>query len=217
MKIKWNGHASFTITSDNGTVIVTDPYNSSDYGDELTYDIVRDRADGVLISHEHHDHNFVQGLSGSPKVLRGSGEINAITVTGVKTFHDDAGGAKRGTNTVFRFAVDGITICFLGDLGHILSQEQMTAIGPVDILLVPAGGTYTLNADMAARLVNAINPKVAIPMHFQTKKCKFPIDGVDIFLSRMKNIKRQAESEIRVSFNELPEKAPEVWVMDYAC
>lgn len=217
MKIKWNGHASFTITSDNGTVIVTDPYNPDSYEDELTYDLVRDRADGALVSHEHLDHSYAEGLSGEPEVLKGPGEIKGIAVTGINTFHDDSGGSKRGKNMVFRFTVDGITICFLGDLGHLLSQEQIRSIGPVDILLVPVGGTYTLDADMALQVVNAVRPKVAVPMHFQTEKCHFPISGVDAFLAGVKDTKILGRSEIELSSDSLPEKGTEVWVLDHAC
>jgi L-ascorbate metabolism protein UlaG (beta-lactamase superfamily) len=217
MKIKWNGHASFTVTSENGTVIVTDPYNSESYGDELSYEIVRDRADGVLVSHEHPDHCYIEGLSGSPRVFKGSGEIKGIIVTGIRTFHDKSGGSERGNNMAFRFTVDGITICFLGDLGHILSQEQLRETGHVDILLIPVGGTYTLDTDMAAEIVAAVRPKMVIPMHFKTKKCSFPITGVEIFLSRMANVKRPGKSEIEVSSDKLPAKGPEVWVLDHAC
>jgi len=217
MKIKWNGHASFTITSDNGTVIVTDPYNSDKYGDELSYDIVRDRADGALVSHEHSDHSYVKGLSGSPKVLRGSGEINGIAVAGVKTFHDESGGSKRGNNMAFRFTVDGITLCFLGDLGHLLSQDQMKAIGPVDILLIPVGGTYTVDAGRAADLIKAMSPRLAIPMHYKTKKCNLNIAGVDPFLSMMSNVKMLGKSEVEISSDKFPAEGTEVWVLDHAC
>jgi L-ascorbate metabolism protein UlaG (beta-lactamase superfamily) len=217
MKIKWNGHASFTITADNGTVIVTDPYNSGKYGDEFTYNIVRDRADGVLVSHEHADHSYVKGLTGSPKVLTDSGDICGIVVTGFKTFHDEAGGKKRGPNMSFRFSVDGVTMCFLGDLGHILSPDQIKAIGSVDLLFIPVGGTYTIDGHRAATLVKMMNPRVAIPMHFKTKKCNFPITGVDEFLSGMDNFKKLQRSEIDLSIERLPEKGPEVWVLDHAC
>ncbi len=217
MKIKWNGHASFTITSDNGTVIVTDPYDSDNYGDELAYEPVRDRADCALVSHGHSDHSYVESLSGSPKVLKGSGEIKGISITGIKTFHDDSGGSKRGDNMVFRFTVDGITICFLGDLGHIPSKDQIDAMGAVDILLVPVGGTYTLDPDMAAQLISIVKPGVAIPMHFRTKKCAFPIKGVEDFLSRMKDLKRLGRSEIELSPGSIPEKGTQVWVLDHAC
>jgi len=217
MKIKWNGHASFTITSHNGTVIVTDPYNSDKYDDELTYDIVRDRADGALVSHEHSDHNYVEGLSGSPKVLKNSGEIKGIAVTGVRTFHDESGGSKRGTNMVFRFTVDGINLCFMGDLGHLLSQDQIKTIGPVDILLIPVGGAYTLDAGRAADLIKTMNPRVAIPMHYKTKKCNLHIAGIDAFLSMMANVKKPGKSEIEVSPDKFPAEGTEVWVLDHAC
>jgi L-ascorbate metabolism protein UlaG (beta-lactamase superfamily) len=117
----------------------------------------------------------------------------------------------------FRFTVDGITLCFLGDLGHILSKDQIKAIGSVDILLVPVGGTYTLDADMAAQLIHLVKPKVAIPMHFRTKKCLFPITGVDVFLTRVKDVKKLGRSEIELSSGMLPGMGTQVWVLDYAC
>ena len=217
MRIKWNGHASFTIASDNGTVIVTDPYDPGSYGDEFTYEVVRERADGVLVSHGHPDHNYASGLPGSPVVLKDSGLIKGITITGIRTFHDESGGSKRGNNMVFRFTVDNITLCFLGDLGHILSQEQIEMICPVDILFIPVGGTYTIDGDMAARVIDQVRPKAAIPMHFRTKKCCFPITGVDDFLSKMKEIKRLGKSDIYIPSDKLPYEGTEVWVLDHAC
>jgi L-ascorbate metabolism protein UlaG (beta-lactamase superfamily) len=217
MKIKWNGHASFTITSNKGTVIVTDPYNSGKYADEFTYDIVRDRADGALVSHEHTDHSYVEGLSGSPKVLKGPGRIGDIEVKTINTYHDESGGSKRGINRVFFFAVDAINICFLGDLGHMLSQEQIKALGHVDVLLVPVGGYYTIDSRQASELIDKIKPKVAIPMHFKTKKCGFPIAGVDVFLALVKNEKKADKSEVEIPSGGLPETGTEIWVMNYAC
>ncbi|MBW1931211.1 MAG: MBL fold metallo-hydrolase [Deltaproteobacteria bacterium] len=170
MKIKWNGHASFTITSDKGIVIVTDPYDPSGYGGILKYDPVTDRADGVLISHDHADHNYADSLSGSPEVLKGSGEIKGIQVKAIQTYHDESGGS-----------------------------ERIKAIGPVDILLVPVGGTYTLDADGAVRVVNSLRPKVAIPMHFKTEKCDLPIAGVEGFLEKMDKVKELGVSEIEIS------------------
>ena len=217
MKIKWNGHASFTITSDKGIVIVTDPYDPSGYGGVLKYDPVTDRADGALISHDHADHNYVDSLNGSPEVLKGSGEIKGIQVKAIQTYHDESGGSERGPNTVFAFTVDKVNICFLGDLGHELTAEQIEAIGPVDILLVPVGGTYTLDADGAARVVNSLRPKVAIPMHFKTEKCDLPIAGVEGFLEKMDKVKELGVSEIEISSGSLPGKGPEVWVLNHAC
>ncbi|MDP2645712.1 MAG: MBL fold metallo-hydrolase [Desulfobacterales bacterium] len=217
MKIKWNGHASFTITADDGTVIVTDPYDPAGFGGVLKYDMVRDRADGALISHDHADHNYVQGLSGSPEVLRGSGRVKDIQVKGLATYHDESDGSERGANTVFVFTVDRIRFCFVGDLGHRLSAEQIRTIAPVDVSLVPVGGTYTLNAEGAVKLVQDVAARVVIPMHFKTGKCNLPISAVDGFLAKMPCVKNLGKSEIELTPDKLPAVGPEVWVMDHAC
>jgi len=217
MKIKWNGHASFTITASDGTVIVTDPYDPSGYGGVLTYDQVKDKADGVLVSHDHADHNYVKGLPGSPEVIKGSGRVKDIKVKGIPTYHDESGGSERGENTIFVFAVDGMNICFAGDLGHPLSNEQIKAIGPLDLLLIPVGGTYTVDADGAAKIAEALNPKLIIPMHFKTDKCALPISEVDGFLEKMPKVNQLKQSEIELSQDKLPDAGTEVWVLNHAC
>ena len=217
MKIKWNGHASFTITASDGTVIVTDPYDPSGYGGVLMYDQVKDKADGVLVSHDHADHNYVKGLPGSPEVIKGSGRVKDIKVKGIPTYHDESGGSERGENTVFVFAVDGMNICFAGDLGHPLSDEQIKAIGPLDLLLIPVGGTYTVDADGAAKIAEDLNPKLIIPMHFKTDKCTLPISGVDGFLEKMPKANQFQQSEIELSQDKLPAAGTEVWVLNHAC
>ncbi len=217
MKIKWNGHASFTITASDGTVIVTDPYDPAGYGGVLTYDQVKDKADGVLVSHDHDDHNYVKGLPGSPQVIKGSGRVRNIQIRGIPTHHDESGGSERGNNVIFAFAVDGINICFVGDLGHQLSAEQANAVGPVDLLLIPVGGTFTVDADGAVKVVEALRPKLTIPMHFKTDKCDLPIAGVDGFLAKMTNVKQLQKSEIKLALDDVPATGHEVWVMNYAC
>jgi L-ascorbate metabolism protein UlaG (beta-lactamase superfamily) len=217
MKIKWNGHASFTITADDGTVIVTDPYDPGGYGGVLTYDMVTDKADAVLVSHDHADHNYVKGLPGSPQVIKGSGQVKDIRVKGIEMYHDKSGGSERGPNTVFVLTVDGIHICFVGDLGHSLSQEQLQAVGPVDLLLIPVGGTFTLDARGAAEVAETIGPKIVIPMHFKTEKCTLPITSVDEFIAEMKNVKKLNASEADISQKTLPTSGLEVWVLNYAC
>ncbi|RJQ71444.1 MAG: MBL fold metallo-hydrolase [Desulfobacteraceae bacterium] len=217
MKIKWNGHASFTITAADGTVIITDPYDPAAYGGVLKYDPVSDKADAVLVSHEHGDHNYVEGLPGSPAVLRGSGQIGNIQVTGVDAFHDETGGTQRGRNVIFAFTVDGIRICFVGDLGHQLSAEQVKSIGTVDLLLTPVGGTFTVDAQGALQLAGAIKPRVVIPMHFKTRKCNLPIAGPEDFLARMGSVKRLGKSEIEVLQATLPSGDTEAWLLEHAC
>lgn len=217
MKIKWNGHASFTITASDGTVIVTDPYDPTGYGGVLMYEQVKDKADGVLVSHDHADHNYVKGIPGSPEVIKGPGRVKDIKVKGIPTYHDESGGSQRGENIVFVFAVDGMNICFAGDLGHLLSNEQIDAIGPLDLLLIPVGGTYTVDADGAAKIAEALNPRLIIPMHYKTDKCDLPISAVDNFLDKMEKVSRLRKSEIELSRDQLPAAGPEVWVLEHAC
>ncbi len=217
MKIKWNGHASFTITAADGTVIVTDPYNPAAYKGVLTYDQVSDRASAALVSHEHGDHNYVEGLPGTPVVLRGTGRIGNIQVAAIDAYHDESKGAKRGANRIFAFSADEIRICFVGDLGHQLSDTQIASLGPVDILMTPVGGTYTLDADGAKKLTEAIKPKVVIPMHYKTGKCNLPITGPEGFLDRMEVVKKLGKSEIELTKNNLPTDRTEAWVLEHAC
>lgn len=217
MKIKWNGHASFTITSDDGTVLVTDPYDPNGYDGALQYEAVNERADGALISHDHADHNYVEGLSGSPQIVKGSDNVKGIEITGIETFHDESGGSERGKNVVFIINIDGMKICFSGDLGHQLSDEQVDKAGNIDILLVPVGGFFTLDADGASKLVETLKPKIVIPMHYKTSKCGFPISDAEAFLSLMNNVKKLDKSEIEITTDKLPQAGPETWVLNHAC
>jgi L-ascorbate metabolism protein UlaG (beta-lactamase superfamily) len=217
MKIKWNGHASFTMTAADGTMIVTDPYDPGGYGGILKYDPVTDAADGVLVSHDHADHNYVDGIPGSPHVLKGSGQIKDVAVKGIDMYHDESGGSERGTNTVFVFELDGVKVCFLGDLGHQLSSEQLQAIDAIDLLLIPIGGTFTVDAAGAVGVIEAIGPKLVIPMHYKTEKCDLPIGSVDDFLAKMTNVQNIGKSEVDVSPADLPETGMAVWVLDHAC
>ena len=134
MKVKWLGHASFLITSDNGTMIITDPYKS---GGDLRYGEVKGPADIVTVSHEHRDHNYTVTVEGNPQILRGakSVEVKGIKFVGVATAHDEKQGKERGLNTVFRFEVDGVHVCHLGDLGHKLSEKNVAEIGKVDVVV----------------------------------------------------------------------------------
>ncbi len=201
MRIKYLGHASFMITSDAGTRIITDPYKP---GGDLTYGEIRESADIVTVSHDHFDHNNVAAVRGNPEVVRGSAKIKGIEFKGIPSYHDDAGGKKRGANTIFCFEVDGVTVCHLGDLGHQLSDKQVAGLGKVDILLIPVGGYFTIDAKIATEVCNQIKPKVIIPMHWNYKWSLSEIASVDEFLRGKKDVSRLDTSEVEFKQGELP-------------
>jgi len=201
MKIKWLGHACFVITSDTGIKIITDPYVTGDY---LSYGEIEESADIVTVSHNHGDHNNVSAVQGNPIIVRGTAELKGIKFKGIACYHDDARGKSRGDNTILCFEVDGIRVCHLGDLGHQLSAQQLAELGKVDILLIPVGGFFTIDAKVASQVCNQLAPNVVIPMHYKTNKCEFPIAGVDEFLRGKKDVSRLDASEAEFKQGELP-------------
>lgn len=200
MKIKWLGHAAFLITSDTGTKIITDPYARRD---DLSYGPIKESADIVTVSHDHSDHNNAASVQGNPRVIRGTAEVKGIKFKGIPTHHDESGGNRRGNNTIFCFEVDGVKVCHLGDLGHELSDRQVAESGRVDVLLLPVGGYYTIDARVASKISDQLKPKVIIPMHFKTSKCAFPISGVDEFIKGKKDVSRPDASEVELKPEEL--------------
>ena len=203
MKIKWLGHASFLITSDTGTKIITDPYAT---GGGIKYGEITEAADIVTTSHDHSDHNNVAAIGGKPEIVRrvGTTTVRGLEFEGIPSYHDEAGGRQRGNNTIFCFGVDGLRVCHLGDLGHQLSDKQVAELGSVDILLIPVGGYYTIDAKVATQVCNQLKPKVIIPMHFKTDKCGFPIAGVGEFLKGKDNVNSLDTSEVEFKQGELP-------------
>jgi len=204
MKIKWLGHASFLITSDSGTKIITDPYEQI-LG--MKYGEINESADIVTISHEHGDHNNPSAVKGNPQVLNESPavDVKGIAFRGIDTYHDDSGGSERGSNIIFCFGVDGVTVCHLGDLGHMLSEDQVSAIGKVDVLMIPVGGNFTIGAGQADEVIAMLKPSVVIPMHFRNDRCpEFPVAGVDDFVKGKTNVISADGSEIEYSKDTLP-------------
>lgn len=202
MEIDWFGHACFRLRGKEATVII-DPYSK-----EIGLHFPRPRADIVTVSHDHRGHNFAQGVKGEPKVLRGPGEyeIKNIFVTGVATAHDKKGGKDRGANTVFVFDLDGLTVCHLGDLGHIPTQPQTEALGNVNILLVPVGGISTIGASDAAEIISALEPQIVIPMHYAHPDLQFKLDAPTKFFKEMGIKPPKAVDSFKVTKDSLPDE-----------
>ena len=178
MLITYHGHSTFKLKGKKGSV-VTDPF-----GDSVGFSMPRLSADIVTVSHDHPDHNAVEKISASsrrrtPFVISRPGEyeLGGISVFGTSAWHDDAQGAERGANYIFTALVDGVRICHLGDLGHELTVEQLEAIGSVDVLLVPVGGVFSADPTLAIKAIRAIEPGIAIPMHFKTDRHEQSVFG----------------------------------------
>jgi L-ascorbate metabolism protein UlaG (beta-lactamase superfamily) len=194
------------IITSAGTRILTDPYDPSRYDGTLTYDVFDEPVDIVTISHDHNDHKAVHLAKGTPIVIRGNGKFCAdeVDFLGVETYHDDQHGAKRGKNTVFIITADRLRIAHLGDLGHVLSSDQAAEIGTVDVVLVPVGRYFTIDASQAAQVAQQVGAKIVIPMHYRTAKCTFDIAGVDEFINGKPNVVIEKGSVLDVTAGHLP-------------
>ena len=180
MKLQYLGHASFRIISDMGTTIVTDPYDGKMTG----FDMTPVRCDVVTVSHHHGDHDCMDAILGNPAVVDEeiACAVDDIAVESYPTFHDDAKGKKRGKNIVFTFLVDGIKVVHMGDIGC-LDAKIVDKIKGCDVLLLPVGGTFTVDAEGAKWYVDEVKPRIVVPMHYKSEEHSFDIDGVDKFLA----------------------------------
>lgn len=180
MKIEYLGHSSFKLTESTGTSVVCDPYDSS-----IGFEMDSVSADAITVSHGHYDHNNIKAIAGDPIILdkECSYDLPGVEIDAIKSFHDRQRGKQRGENLIFKFRMDGIDVCHLGDLGEDCSSELIDLLLPVNVLLIPVGGTYTITAEMAKEYVDRIMPDIVIPMHYKSKDCKLDIDKVDEFIS----------------------------------
>lgn len=168
MEISWLGHSCFQLRGKN-VVLVTDPSTpQQETSSEGPSTLSKINASIVTVSHNHPGHNYVQGVGGHPRIINGPGEyeINDVLITGVPSYHDDQHGKIRGHNTIYVIHMDDLVICHLGDLGHILHEEQLEEVADADILLLPISGGNSVNATMAAEIISQVEPRVVIPMHY---------------------------------------------------
>lgn len=185
LTISWLGHSFFKLQAGDLTVAI-DPFNEAKVGLKCP----RFNADLLLVSHDHDDHNNRAAIMGKPFVVTGPGEyeVGGCAVYGVASFHDARGGAERGRNTMYRLEIEGVRVAHLGDIGQEkLTPAQLDVLDGVDVLLVPVGGTYTVDGKQAAVLVEQIEPKVVVPMHYQTPglKMRITLDGVEPFVKAL--------------------------------
>lgn len=208
MIIRWLGHASFIIESQEKK-LRTDPFDEN-----LGYPLNTEEVDVVTVSHDHWDHNAVQSVKGQPQVIKGAGEweVEGFRIKGTSSFHDKSGGQKRGPNTIYTITAEGIKVVHLGDLGHILSDEQISLLEPVDILLLPVGGNFTIDAAEAYRVAEMLKPIIIVPMHYHTPHLSFNLAPLEQFTAQYNQVVKRPFLEIKAE--ELQEKSG-VIVLDY--
>ena len=188
--VRWYGQSAFLVEGEQSVFI--DPFGDmgamSGRGLEFRYPLIDDvRADLLLVTHEHFDHNGVEAIGGDPVVIRSAGthESPVGEVVAIASEHDDVAGTARGSNVIMCFSVGGVRFCHLGDLGQAaLRPEQVEAIGSVDVLFLPAGGGPTIGGESAADVVRALQPRLVVPMHFRTEAVNF-LDPPDAFLEAL--------------------------------
>jgi L-ascorbate metabolism protein UlaG (beta-lactamase superfamily) len=212
MDIIWYGQACFKLKGKNATVII-DPFDPEAIGLKLPNKDME--ADVVLKTHDHPDHNNVMAVGGNPKIFDGPGEYESkgVVITAVSTFHDNTEGSERGKNVVFHVLIDGIRIVHLGDLGqHSLTEEQISEIDQTDILLIPVGSVFTINAKQAVNIVSQLEPKITIPMHYLQPGLKVELEPVENFLKEMGVEGLEPQSKLSITKDKLPDE-PEVVVL----
>ncbi len=180
MKIEWLGHSSFILTESTGISLVTDPFNAEEVG--ISFPEVE--ADIVTVSHDHFDHNCTGAVKEYKMLVNTPGDhgVDGVDIFGFKSYHDDKKGLLRGKNVVFRIRMDGVEVCHLGDIGEELSPMLAELIGSINVLLIPVGGRYTIDAAEAKEYVDRLMPDVVIPMHYMMDGYRTQFDELDEFL-----------------------------------
>ena len=182
MLIQHIGHAEFLLTLESGFRLLTDPYDAS-----TGYPVQKIEADGVLVSHHHHDHDAVENVTGHPQIIDYAGEHTFapdIKVTGILASHDDDGGKKRGSTLLFLLEAEDLRVAHLGDLGCLLDADQLDTLGRVDLLMIPVGGFFTVDPAQALEVIKQLDPRIIVPMHYRTAyNADWPIGPVEDFTS----------------------------------
>ncbi len=206
IRIRWHGHSCFEI-SDEKTIVI-DPHDGTSIGIPPP----RAKADIIIITHDHFDHNQARIVEkeGSVKVYD-SKEVNGIKIEGITAYHDKEMGKKRGEIKIFKFELDGLKFCHLGDIGHVLDADMVKKIGKIDILFVPVGGVFTVNAEEAMEIARKVDTRVIVPMHYKIEGLSLPINPLEPFLNLSDYEIRYVANEIEMDKEDIPAEK-EIWV-----
>jgi len=211
MDLYWHGQSCFTLKTKDIT-IVFDPFDPA-----IGLALSKMSADIVCISHNHPDHNFLEKVK--PKkddllVIDGPGEYekSGVVVEGIATYHDSEEGKKRGPNTIYVVRCENISLGHLGDLGHLLSDKQLEKMDGIDILLLPVGGNYTISASEASDVINQIEPKIVIPMHYRLPGLKADLAPVDDFV-KLEGDSCRKKDYLSIKAQNLPAEETEIVIL----
>jgi L-ascorbate metabolism protein UlaG (beta-lactamase superfamily) len=205
MEISWLGHSCFVLRGKN-VVLVTDPFSPQQVPTQGEASrLSKINASIVTVSHQHPGHNYVQGVGGNPRIVRGPGEyeISDVLITGVAAYHDNQRGKQHGRNTIYVIHMDDLVICHLGDLGHTLQEEQLEEVADADVLLLPIAGDHTIDATQAAEIISQVEPRIVIPMHYRPSTDDAP-GPLDKFCREMGIEAANVQSKLVVTRNSLP-------------
>ena len=220
LTLRWFGHAFFVVTSSGGVRVAMDPFG------DIGYPMPAVGADVVTGSHEHGDHNAPGRLAGSPAILRGleaggadwnaiSYDLRDVRIAALPAYHDNVEGRKLGLNSIFVVETGDLRLAHLSDIGHTLSEATLDALGPIDILLVPVGGKFSIDGSQAREIMASLQPRITVPIHYKTPvTANWPIEDESAFLAGLENVKRLDALAVSVTPETLPAR-PEVWVMSY--
>ncbi|OGK18923.1 hypothetical protein A3G67_01435 [Candidatus Roizmanbacteria bacterium RIFCSPLOWO2_12_FULL_40_12] len=206
MQIKYLGHASFFIKTKDARV-VTDPYDPS-----IGMKFPKTEGDIVTVSHSHPDHSKANQVQGDPLLIDWPGEYekNGVRVFGYKSYHDKKKGEERGENILFKIESEGISVLHCGDMGVLPDDKLKDEIGEVDILLVPVGGFYTIDAGEAIELIKQIEPAIVIPMHYNHPKLDQKVfknlTTLDEFVKKFDGPKAEPADQLTVKKEDLAEE-----------
>jgi len=213
MQITWLGQSCFKIQTNN-TIIAIDPFDKS-----IGLKVPHFASNIVLVTHDHHDHNNVSALRGvegeKPFVVSGPGEYEAknVFIYGIPSFHDTKEGLDRGANTIYRLEAEGMSLVHLGDLGHSLSNGQLEQLKSADILMIPVGGTYTINAKEASQVISQIEPRIVIPMHYKVKGLKINLESIDKFCKEIGVCSTEKMTKLKIAKKDLPTDEMKIFVL----
>ncbi len=214
MIITWLGHSCFKLQDKigaDGVTLITDPYSK-----ETGLKLPSLEADLVTVSHDHNDHNNVSAVKENPRVISCAGEydVKGVFVEGIDSFHDETKGGKRGGNIIYRIEIDDISVAHLGDLAHTLDNTELEKLVGIDILLIPVGGNYTLDAKKAVEVISQIEPRIVIPMHYRHPDLKIELDDLEKFIKEL-GVVPTHEEKLKISKKDLPAEEMELVILSF--